>query len=185
MGLRQVAAAGMVLFAEHASGAENQGQLTLALTEALQQQSEQSLTRFRHLVDEHAVPDDISNEIAAAASFCHDAGGDFFLEAESLQRVDLDGDGTPDWALNSSGFACSTMASPYCGTAGCPTLFVVGDDAVTLVNFGWNISAQTERRFVLEEQDGDGCNTAAPCFAMVIYDAASGAWDIGEPDAVD
>lgn len=67
-----------------------------------------------------AVADGWPPEVAAivdeAKSICE---GTFTADPEAVTQRDLNGDGTPDWVIDSGLFQCSDSYGTYCGTAGC------------------------------------------------------------------
>ena len=66
-------------------------------------------------------PPPIEAQIASYAEQCRQLGGSLTQEG-SLPHVltaDFDGDGTPDYMLDTQGLACSGSASAFCGNGGC------------------------------------------------------------------
>lgn len=96
-----------------------------------------SLLGFGALADQpeyRNVEEILANGREACAFFDN---GAFSLEDGAITEVDLDGDGAPDKVVMEAHFRCSTAASLYCGTGGCMTHLVVGDQIYTRLAKGW------------------------------------------------
>lgn len=61
-------------------------------------------------------PPEVAAIVEEASASCD---GTFTAGPEAVTQVDLNGDGTLDWVVDSGAFQCSTSASLYCGTQGC------------------------------------------------------------------
>ena len=104
--------------------------------------------------------------------------GEFELEWESVQRVDLDGDLHSDWVLNDFGFACSTAASLYCGTGGCMSHFLIEEHVASLLNQGWEIATIGSSRVLVAEVHGSQCDGIGPtpCVVASVWDGDEKKW---------
>jgi hypothetical protein len=61
-------------------------------------------------------PPAIAAIVAESQSIC---SGTFSAAPEAVVQRDLNGDGTPDWVVDSGYFQCSDNHGTYCGTMGC------------------------------------------------------------------
>lgn len=130
------------------------------------------------------LPESLAAFVEEARAACADfEGGTLAVEWGAVRRVDLDGDLRPDWALNESGFACSSAASLFCGTGGCRTHFMVrdapGEGSVgSFLNRGWEAITFGRDRVVLLDVHGSACGgiNPTPCVNAVVWDAEGGAW---------
>ncbi len=104
--------------------------------------------------------------------------GEFSLEWGAVERVDLDGDLYRDWVLNEFGFACSSAASLYCGTGGCMSHFLVGDDFHSLLNKGWDIATFGAEKVLLTQVHGSQCGgiNPTPCVTASVWDGEKKTW---------
>jgi hypothetical protein len=61
-------------------------------------------------------PPEVAALVEESRSIC---GGDFTASPEAVTQRDLNGDGKPDWVIDSGRFQCSDSYGTYCGTRGC------------------------------------------------------------------
>lgn len=81
--------------------------------------------------------DDILAEAKAdCASF---ENGTVTTPPTSVSQVDLTGDATPETIVDWSGFACSTMASPWGGTGGNLISVLIGGQRSDFMALGWKV----------------------------------------------
>ena len=129
--------------------------------------------------DVSQLPPILLKKIDEATNACAEFNnGEFALEWGSVQRVDLDGDLHSNWVLNEVGFACSTAVSLYCGTGGCISHFVIGDDLNSLLNKGWELVTFGTRRVLLADVHGSQCGgiNPTPCTTASIWDIEERHW---------
>jgi len=127
------------------------------------------------------LPAPLVEKVTAARETCASFdGGEFALEWGAVTRTDLDGDLYPDWALDESGFSCSTAASIYCGTGGCVSHFLVGDVLTSLRNRGWTVATIGRDRVLLTDVHGSRCGgiNPTPCFLAHAWDAEDKVWRV-------
>ena len=125
------------------------------------------------------LPPQLQEKVEAATKACAAFdNGTFLLEWGAVERVDLDGDLYRDWVLNENGFACSTAASLYCGTGGCMSHFLVGDDLRSLLNQGWDVSELGPNRVLLADVHGSQCGgiNPTPCVTASTWDMEEKKW---------
>ena len=125
------------------------------------------------------LPPQLQDKVEAAASACAAfENGEFYLEWGAVVRVDLDGDLDHDWFLNESGFACSTAASLFCGTGGCMSHFLVGDELHSLLNQGWDVVDLGPNRVLLADVHGSQCGgmNPTPCVTASTWDKEEKRW---------
>jgi hypothetical protein len=125
------------------------------------------------------LPPPFQEKIADARKACAEFNnGEFSLGWRSVDRVDLDGDLRSDWVLNEIGFACSTAASLYCGTGGCMSHFLIGDELHSQLNQGWELVTFGPHRVLLADVHGSKCGgiNPTPCVTASIWDADQRQW---------
>ena len=138
-----------------------------------------ALTTPAWTADVTDLPEFLQEKVEAARQACADLdNGDFYLEWEAVDRVDLDGDLHLDWVLNERGFACSTAASLYCGTGGCMSHFLVQDIIYSLFNQGWGLADLGPHKVVLADVHGSQCGgiNLTPCATASIWDSEDKQW---------
>lgn len=125
------------------------------------------------------VPMPLLDAIEAGGVACAEQGGDFDMGVGALVQVDLDGDTEADWVLDEAYFACSTAASLYCGTGGCPVHLSVGDVAATLQAQSWEVAVTaTGRHVLLATLHGVHCDGygTTHCVGALTWDAETSGW---------
>lgn len=77
--------------------------------------------------DAENYPAELRKSFDAAARECHDADeGKLTLAPDTVRMIDLTGDGRQDFIVSLENAKCSSFASIYCGTGGCPLEIFVG-----------------------------------------------------------
>ena len=130
-------------------------------------------------LDISALPQTLLEKVDQAKRACLAfENGEFALEWGAVTRVDLDGDRRPDWVLSEARFACSTAASLYCGTGGCMSHFLIGDQSASLLNQGWELSNIGRHRVLLADVHGSRCEGIGPtpCVTASVWDAEDKVW---------
>ena len=125
------------------------------------------------------VPPQLQTMIDEAAAVCAELdGGKFAMEDTAIQRVDLDGDGDEDWALNESAFACSTAASMYGGTGGTMSHFLIDDSLASMLTQGWGMAKLGPHTVLLADVHGSQCDgiNPTPCVTASVWDAEEKVW---------
>lgn len=129
--------------------------------------------------DVSELPPQFQEKVEVAAKACAAVeDGEFYLEWGAVNRVDLDGDLYDDWVLNESGFACSTAASLFCGTGGCMSHFLVGEELHSLLNQGWDVVYLGPNRILLVDVHGSRCGgvNPTPCVTASTWDEEEKRW---------
>ncbi|MBN8630544.1 MAG: hypothetical protein J0L76_06780 [Rhodobacterales bacterium] len=80
-------------------------------------------------------PPEVAAIIDEAGSVCE---GSFTAPAESVTQRDLNGDGNPDWVIDSSAFQCSDSLGTYCGTGGCAVDTLIDGTRGALLLHEWD-----------------------------------------------
>ena len=125
------------------------------------------------------LPAQLQEKVNHAQKACADfENGDFAMEWGAVARVDLDGDLRPDWVLNEVSFACSSAVSLYCGTGGCMSHFLVGDEFASLLNRGWDVVDLGPNRVLLTDVHGSQCGgiNPTPCVTASMWDKETAQW---------
>jgi hypothetical protein len=94
------------------------------------------LTLSPALSQEAAWPPELASIIDEARTYCD---GEFVASPETVVQKDLNGDGNPDWILDSAGFACSSSHGLYCGTAGCGVDTLIDGTLSSLMLHSWDV----------------------------------------------
>ena len=99
-------------------------------------------------------------------------GGELTMEDGALRQVDLSGDGTLDWVLDTSHITCSTMHSMTCGTGGCSLYLSVGDTITKRLSKGWQTIEFGPIRAVLLQIHGANCGgtNLNYCLEAMVWD---------------
>lgn len=97
-------------------------------------------------------PVEFNTIVTETAAYCE---GTFSLEEGTVAQIDLNGDGTQDWLMDTAGFACSTAGSFYCGVLGC-TIYTQIDGANGVLTLrSWEIVTDQGETFLsAPNQDG-------------------------------
>jgi len=110
--------------------------------------------------------DPIRKAIDAAKVECKALdNGEFSTTEKTIQLADVTGDGRPEEILDASQFACSTAASLYCGTGGCPITVIVDGKGHEFFGHGWKVFKWGKLPILLVRQHGSSCGSygATPC----------------------
>ena len=129
--------------------------------------------------DVSQLPPLLQEKVEAAEKACAAfEDGEFDLEWDAVDRVDLDGDLSNDWVLNESGFACSTAASLFCGTGGCMSHFLVEGALHSLLNQGWDVVDLGPHRVLIADVHGSRCGgvNPTPCVTASTWDKEERRW---------
>ena len=121
----------------------------------------------------------LQEKVVQAQQACSDfENGQFALEWGAVTRVDLDGDLRPDWVLNEVFFACSSAASLYCGTGGCMSHFLIGDEIASVLNQGWDVVHLGPNRVLLTDVHRSQCGgiNPTPCVTASTWDKETAQW---------
>ena len=112
--------------------------------------------------------------LTAAKSLCERLDSGRFDPGDSVQRLDLTGNGSPDSIVDESRFSCSSARSLYCGSGGCQLHAVVGDRSWSFQAEGWRVIEWGGRPILLIMRDGGWCGGAG---TQTCYEAVS--WSNG------
>lgn len=82
-----------------------------------------------------AWPPEFTSIIAEDKSLCD---GTFTVSPDTVSQRDLNGDGTPDWILDTAGFNCSTSFGLYCGSGGCGVATWIDGTLGSLLLHSWD-----------------------------------------------
>ncbi len=77
-------------------------------------------------------------EVAAIVDEARDlCSGTFTAFPTAVTQVDLTGEGTPDWVIDSAALQCSDGYGLYCGTGGCAVDTVIDGIRTSLLLHAW------------------------------------------------
>jgi hypothetical protein len=113
--------------------------------------------------------------LAAAKSSCERLDSGRFDPGDSVQRLDLTGNGSRGTIVDESRFSCSSARSLYCGSGGCQLHAIVGDRSWSFQAEGWRMIEWDGRPILLVMRDGGWCGGAG---AQICYEAVS--WSHGQ-----
>jgi hypothetical protein len=104
-----------------------------------------------------AIAQDWPPEVAAimdeAKAVC---SGTFSASPDAVTAVDLTGDGTPDWVVDSGAFKCSDSYGTYCGTAGCSVNIVVDGIRSSFLFHDWGTETDGTTTYLTAPNDQGG-----------------------------
>jgi len=117
--------------------------------------------------------DPVADIMAEAEDFCSSFENGTFDAPDAVHPIDLDGEGKMDSIVDTSRFACSSMASAYCGSGGCTLHAVVGDASWSFQAEGWRMIDWDGLPILLIARDGGWCGGAGAqlCFEAVTWSA--------------
>ncbi len=110
--------------------------------------------------------------IEAAEADCQGyQDGKLILTRKAWPTVDLTGDGRPEMIVNAGEFRCSTAATLWCGTGGCPITVIVDGEAHMLFGRGWKVVDWSNLRVLLLEVHGSECGgtNLRKCVRAVVW----------------
>lgn len=81
-----------------------------------------------------AWPPEVAAIVDEAKGICQ---GDFTAAPDAVTPIDLDGDGTSDWVIDSAAFQCSDSYGMYCGTGGCAVDTVIDGTRASFLLHDW------------------------------------------------
>lgn len=108
----------------------------------------------------------------AAADCALYENGNLMVGEESVNSVDLTGDGEAEVLLDTEFLRCSTMAmAPYCGSGGCSLYAFVGDERHEWQTLGWRVIDWGGEPVLLIARDGGWCGVsgAGYCFEALFW----------------
>jgi hypothetical protein len=80
-------------------------------------------------------PPEVAAIVDEAKALCE---GDFSAAPEAISQPDLNGNGTPDWLIDSGRFQCSDSFGTYCGTMGCSVDTLIDGTRASLTLHSWD-----------------------------------------------
>jgi hypothetical protein len=83
--------------------------------------------------------------------------GKLIMTKKAWPRIDLTGDGNPDVIVDARRFRCSTAATLWCGTGGCPITVITDGRAHEFLAKGWKVVDWSNLRILLLEVHGSEC----------------------------
>ncbi|WP_128515088.1 hypothetical protein [Tabrizicola thermarum] len=95
-------------------------------------------------------PPEVAAIVEEAKGICD---GTFTAAPEAITPVDLNGDGTLDWVVDSGAFRCSTSTSLYCGTAGCGVDTVIDGTRGSLLLHSWDTVTEGGITYLIAPND--------------------------------
>lgn len=98
-------------------------------------------------------PSEVSAIVDEAKAVC---SGTFSASANAVTSVDLTGDGTPDWIVDSSAFQCSDSYGTYCGTAGCSVDILVDGIRSSFLFHDWGTETDGNTTYITAPDDQGG-----------------------------
>lgn len=98
-------------------------------------------------------PPEVDAIIAEGSALCD---GTFTSGPDAVTQVDLDGDGSPDWVVDSGAFQCSTSATLYCGTQGCGVDTLIDGIRAGFNLHDWGIETRNGTTYLTAPNDQGG-----------------------------
>ena len=96
------------------------------------------------------LPPDVAAIVDEAKSICE---GTFTAAPEAVTQRDLNGDGTPDWVIDSGAFQCSTSTTLYCGTSGCGVDTLIDGTRGSLLLHSWDTLTENGTTYLTAPND--------------------------------
>lgn len=98
-------------------------------------------------------PAEVTAIVDEARSIC---SGTFSADPEAVAQRDLNGDGAPDWVVDSGLFQCSDSFGTYCGTAGCGVDTVIDGVRASLLLHSWDSVTENGTTYLTAPNDQGG-----------------------------
>jgi hypothetical protein len=99
-----------------------------------------SIAALVALVPGSALAVTVDDVIAEAGAFCASFdGGTITVGPDTIQPVELTGEGAPETVIDWSGINCSTMASPWGGTGGTTVTFLIEGQRFDQMALAWEV----------------------------------------------
>lgn len=98
-------------------------------------------------------PPEVAAIVEESSASCD---GSFTAGPEAVSQVDVNGDGTADWVIDSGAFQCSTAASLYCGTQGCGVDTLVDGIRASFILHDWGTETQGGVTYLTAPNDAGG-----------------------------
>lgn len=98
-------------------------------------------------------PPEVTAIVEESSALCD---GDFSAAPEAVTQVDLNGDGGPDWVVDSGAFQCSTAATLYCGTMGCGVDTVIDGIRASFTLHDWGTETEGGSTYLTAPNDQGG-----------------------------
>lgn len=117
------------------------------------------------------VDDVLAEAKADCASFDN---GALTVDPSALHQIELTGDSTPETLVDWSGFACSTMASPWGGTGGNLLTVLINGQRSDFMALGWTL-VQLNGPVLVLALHGSECNATGsqPCAEALVWGGES------------
>lgn len=98
-------------------------------------------------------PPEVTAIIDDASSICE---GSFTAAPDAVTPVDLDGDDTSDWVVDSAAFQCSDSYGMYCGTGGCAVDTVIDGTRSSFLLHDWSTATENGTTYFTAPNDDGG-----------------------------
>jgi hypothetical protein len=95
-------------------------------------------------------PPEVAAIVDEAKSIC---SGTFTAAPEAVTQVDLNGDGTLDWVVDSGFLQCSDSYGTYCGTKGCGVDTVINGTRAGLNLHSWDTVTEAGTTYLTAPND--------------------------------
>lgn len=118
-----------------------------------------------------SLPKEIRKDLEAFRASCREVESDIADADKAVRRVDLDGDGRPDFVVHMSESPCTGGHAPYCTTGGCAlTLYLATPKGLRRIFDGvawsYEVLGEGKRRSIRLRMHGGYCGLggAEECF---------------------
>lgn len=98
-------------------------------------------------------PPEVAAILEEASASCD---GSFTAGPEAITQRDLNGDGIPDWVVDSGAFQCSTSATLYCGTQGCSVDTLIDGIRTSFTLHDWDTVTENGATYLTAPNDSGG-----------------------------
>ncbi len=122
--------------------------------------------------DLSALPPKLAEHVTTVRNTCRELlDQELRIPEAALSRVDLTGDGQPDWAFDDGALDCGGDNAIFCGSGGCTTQLLAGEEMLTLFGRGWEVVATEIGPVILSFTGGAECGgpEAMPCVRAWVW----------------
>ncbi|HEX8666508.1 MAG TPA: hypothetical protein VF744_21030 [Beijerinckiaceae bacterium] len=117
------------------------------------------------------LPKEIQDELEAYRASCREIESDLADAEKAIRRIDLDGDGRPDFVVHMDESRCASGHTPYCTTGGCALTFYLATPKGVArifdgVAWSYEVLGEGKRRSIRLRMHGGYCGLggAEECF---------------------
>lgn len=111
--------------------------------------------------------------IKRAQKACASEKGQFHVDEDATQQLDLNNDWQIDEIIDEGKFSCSTASSLYCGTGGCMIHIIVNGKDYNYLAHSWKIVEFDKDKIIIMSAHWSECNYKSPCLKAITWQNGS------------